>query len=218
MMKRVTIAAAVLSALVGGCGGDDGSSSNQWPVGSGDAAAPEAAAPSPEAGAVTDSGASDASTASTDDASTDDASSDGTGDGDGPAGQADGPVDASGLTCGPSPARYTLLTGADAGLVRDNVTMLVWMSNDHGAGEPPQTQADAIAYCTGRGMRLPTKDEAVALAANYASCAFGHWGTWTSTPAPAAGDAWVVDYAGDVSPQLANNFPSAVLCVRDPAG
>jgi hypothetical protein len=67
-------------------------------------------------------------------------------------------------------------------------------------------------------MRLPTKDEAVALAANYASCAFGHWGTWTSTAAAGVGYAWVVDYAGDVSPQLADNFPSAVLCVRDPRG
>jgi hypothetical protein len=131
---------------------------------------------------------------------------------------ADDALEAAEPTCGPSPARYTLLTGADAGLVRDNVTMLVWMSNSHGAGEPPQTQSLAATYCMGIGMRLPTRDEAVALAANYASCAFGHWGTWTSTAAPAAGDAWVVDYAGDVSPQLADNFPSGVLCVRDPPG
>jgi hypothetical protein len=26
----------------------------------------------------------------------------------------------------------------------------------------------------------------------------------------------VVDYVGDVTPQIADNFPSAVLCVRDP--
>jgi hypothetical protein len=126
--------------------------------------------------------------------------------------------DAAQPTCGPPPARYTLLTGADAGLVRDNVTMLVWMGNSHGAGEPPQTQPDAAAYCSGMGMRLPTEDEALALAASYASCAFGHWGTWTSTAAPAMGDYWVVDYLGDSSPQLGGNFPSAVLCVRDPAG
>ncbi len=139
---------------------------------------------------------------------------------DAPAGGDDGGAmaDASEPTCGPPPARYTLLTGADGGLVRDNVSMLVWMTDSHGGGEPPQTQADAAAYCTGRGMRLPTKDEAVALAASYAACAFGHWGTWTSTAAPAQGDAWVVDYLGDVSPQVADNFPSAVLCVRDPAG
>ena len=44
----------------------------------------------------------------------------------------------------------------------------------------------ATMYCMGRGMRLPTKDEALALAASYASCAFGNWGTWTSTAAPAS--------------------------------
>jgi hypothetical protein len=130
----------------------------------------------------------------------------------------DASSDASQPTCGPPPARYTLLTGADAGLVRDNATMLVWMSDSHGAGEPPQTQPDAAAYCSGRGMRLPTEDEALALAASYASCAFGHWGTWTSTSAAAAGDFWVVDYLGESSPQLGDNFPSAVLCVRDPVG
>jgi hypothetical protein len=138
--------------------------------------------------------------------------------GTGDANQMDASGDAPQPTCGPPPARYSLLTGADAGLVRDNVTMLVWMSNSHGGGEPPQTQPDAAAYCSGMGMRLPTEDEALALAANYASCAFGNWGTWTSTAAPAMGDFWVVDYLGDASPQLGDNFPSAVLCVRDPAG
>ena len=118
-------------------------------------------------------------------------------------------------TCGDPPARFTLLSGADDGLARDNVTMLVWMRDSHGAGEPPQTQAMAKTYCTGRTMRLPTKDEALALADQYTACAFGHWGTWTSTDAPAAGYAWVVDYTGGSSPQVADNFPSAVLCVRD---
>jgi hypothetical protein len=118
-------------------------------------------------------------------------------------------------TCGDNSARYTLLTGADDGLVRDNTTMLVWMRESMGGGEPPQTQAPAAAYCKGRGMRLPTKDEALALAAAYADCAFGHWGTWTSTTTP-DGYAWVVDYTGGATEQVADNFPSAVLCVRDP--
>jgi hypothetical protein len=124
--------------------------------------------------------------------------------------------DAPTATCGDPPARYTVLAGANAGLVRDNVTGLVWMNADHGGGEPPQTQGDATTYCTGRGMRLPTKDEALALAANFAPCAFGQWSTWTSTAA-AGGDAWTVDYLGEVSPQVANNFPNAVLCVKDAA-
>jgi hypothetical protein len=126
------------------------------------------------------------------------------------------PEAAAAPTCGAPPARYTLLTGADAGLVRDNVTELVWMTDSVGGGEPPQTQTLAATYCTGRGMRLPTKDEATALAASYASCAFGQWSTWTSTTIT-GGDAWVVDYLGEVSPQVADNFPSAVLCVRDPS-
>jgi hypothetical protein len=130
----------------------------------------------------------------------------------------DAPADAPAPTCGAPPARYTLLAGADAGLARDNVTMLVWMRDDHGAGEPPQTEADAVTYCAGRGMRLPTKAEALALAASYAPCAFSAWGTWTSTAAAGAGYDWVVDYTGGASPQIADNFPSAVLCVRDPGG
>jgi hypothetical protein len=130
----------------------------------------------------------------------------------------DAPIDAPAPTCGPPPTRYTVLSGADAGLARDNTTMLVWMQDSHGAGEPPQTQSLAVTYCTGRGMRLPTKAEALALAASYAPCAFGTWGTWTSTAAAGAGYDWVVDYTGGASPQLADNFPSAVLCVRDPGG
>jgi hypothetical protein len=118
-------------------------------------------------------------------------------------------------SCGDPPSRYTLLSGADDGLARDNVTRLVWMRESHGAGEPPQTQAPAASYCASRTMRLPTKSEAADLADHYAPCAFGHWGTWTSTAAAADGYAWIVDYTGGASPQVANNFPSAVLCVRD---
>ncbi len=126
---------------------------------------------------------------------------------------------ASAPTCGPPPNRFTVLTGADAGLVRDNVTELVWMSNSVGGEQSSQqTQSLAAAYCSGINMRLPTEDEALALSAAYAPCAFGQWGTWTSTDVGTTGDAWVVDYLGDASPQLADNFPSAVLCVRDPSG
>jgi hypothetical protein len=122
-------------------------------------------------------------------------------------------LDAAAPGCGDATARFTLLTGADAGLVRDNVTGLVWMRQPHGNGEPPQTQPLALSYCNGRGMRLPTKDEAIALANSYATCAFSPWQTWTSTDA-GAGYAWVVDYTGGASPQVADNFPGAVLCVK----
>jgi hypothetical protein len=124
-------------------------------------------------------------------------------------------------TCGPAPARYTVFgdAGANAGLVQDNTTGLIWMSNSVGGEQTQeQTQSDAATYCAGIGMRLPTENEALGIAAaNYAPCAFGQWSTWTSTAA-GTGDAWVVDYLADTSPQLADNFPSAVLCVRGGAG
>jgi hypothetical protein len=205
-MKKRAIVAVLVGGFAGACSGGDGPGGGVWMPGGGDANAPDTTQGVADTGAVDDGSAPDTSTEPGNDAPVDVAD------------QADGTADAAAIACGPPPARYTLLTGADAGLVRDNVTMLVWMNDSHGAGEPPQTQSAAAAYCMGRGMRLPTKDEAVALAADYAACAFGHWGTWTSTAAAAMGYAWVVDYAGDVSPQLADNFPSAVLCVRDPAG
>jgi hypothetical protein len=173
----------------------DGGVADSGPSGAGDASFADAP-PHADAGA-------------TDDATTESDAADGA-----PEAEAAAP------TCGPPPNRFTLLTGADAGLVRDNVTELVWMSNSVGGQQSSQqTQTLAATYCTGRGMRLPTEAEALALAAAYAPCAFGQWGTWTSTAVTGAtGDAWVVDYLGDATPQLADNFPSAVLCVRDPKG
>ena len=68
-------------------------------------------------------------------------------------------------------------------------------------------------------MRLPTEDEALGIAnTNWAPCAFGQWSTWTSTTLTGGTDAWTVDYMGDTSPQVADNFPSAVLCVMDASG
>lgn len=156
------------------------------------------------------------------------------------ASEASGPPPA----CGAPPDRFTLLTGANAGLVQDNVTGLIWMSNSVGGGERvgeggPQTEIDAASYCSERGMRLPTKAEALALATADAPCTnsycmsagtppaeclcesgmlpFGGWGTWTSTFA-GEDEAFVVDYCEDVSFQVADNFPNAVLCVRDSPG
>ena len=129
-------------------------------------------------------------------------------------------------SCGPAPARYTLLTDAgtvgDAGvgLAKDNTTGLVWMTNSVGGQQSQeQTQTLAANYCAGLGMRLPTESEALGIAAaNYAACAFAQWSTWTSTASPQAGDAWTVDFLGDTYAQLADNFPNAVLCVRGGSG
>ncbi len=124
----------------------------------------------------------------------------------------------AGPACGPAPARYTLLTGVDTGLVRDNTTGLTWMREAYSAPndpEPPRGQ-EAQSYCTGRQMRLPTKEEAVAIAgAHYASCAFGVWGTWTSTTGAQGARYWyTVDYLGEAYEQLNDNYPNAVLCVQ----
>jgi hypothetical protein len=204
------LAAAVLTAAVlagGGCSSSSGGGGN--PTSGMDASSQEAGQ-GVEAGDGADGG-KDAAPEATADAALDAATTDGS----------SGATDAGGPppTCGPPPNRFTILSGADAGLVRDNVTELVWMSDSVGGAQTSQqTQPLAATYCKGRGMRLPTESEALALAAAYAPCAFGQWGTWTSTDVGTSGDAWVVDYLGDASPQLADNFPSAVLCVRDPAG
>jgi hypothetical protein len=133
---------------------------------------------------------------------------------------------AAGPACGPPPARYTLLTDAgtvgDAGvgLVEDNTTGLVWMSTSVGGEQSQeQTQMLAASYCASLGLRLPTESEALGIAAaNYASCAFSQWSTWTSTASSQQGDAWTVDFLGDTYQQLADNFPNAVLCVRGGQG
>jgi hypothetical protein len=201
-MRSVSLSTLVLLAY--GCGSSSSDGGGPGSVAGGDASSLDAA-PSAEASAGPDA-SRDAPADAPVDAGAIDSGSD----------EAEA---AAAPTCGPPPNRFTLLTGADAGLVRDNVTERVWMRDSAGGQQTSQqTQTLAAAYCTGRGMRLPTKDEALALAAAYAPCAFGQWGTWTLTAVPGTGDAWVVDYLGDATPQLADNFPSAVLCVRDPAG
>ena len=54
-----------------------------------------------------------------------------------------------------------------SGLVKDTSTGLTWARYTYYPGYPPgQTQTQAAAYCAGRGGRLPTKDEALAIAGN----------------------------------------------------
>ena len=89
-------------------------------------------------------------------------------------------------------------------------------------GIDPVTHPEAVlgqeakTYCTGRGMRLPTKDEALAISGtSYASCAFGKWGTWTSTVGLQGTDYWyTVDFMANAYEQLNNNYPNPVLCVK----
>jgi hypothetical protein len=180
-----------------------------------------------DSGSAPDTSAADTGTGSTGDSSTTlptDAGPQDTGS----SGNEDAAEAAASPSCGPAPDRYTLLGDAGAqladaglGLVEDNTTGLVWMSDSVGGEQTQeQTQTLAASYCSGIGMRLPTETEAQGIAAaNYASCAFGQWSTWTSTATPGTpGDAQTVDFLGDVYPQLADNFPNAVLCVRGGSG
>jgi hypothetical protein len=138
----------------------------------------------------------------------------------GGAGGAGGSDGGSGPKCGPVPARYTLLTGADDGLVIDHTTNLTWMREQYTGISDTHLEAfvgqEAKTYCTGRGMRLPLKDEALAISGvSYASCAFGEWVTWTSTVGTQGSDYWyTVDYKGNSYEQFNNNYPTPVLCVR----
>jgi hypothetical protein len=104
--------------------------------------------------------------------------------------------------------------GDGTGTVRDTRTGLTWMRK---AYRPSQTQAQAQAYCQSKGMRLPTKEEAMGIAGkNYdiTRCAFPYfWRTWTSTPA-GSGVAWYILSGGAESLFKVDFAVHQVLCVR----
>jgi len=100
----------------------------------------------------------------------------------------------------------------------DNVSKLTWQQ--YVTTFPQQgaqfTQPIAASYCASVGMRLPTQNEALTVAANnYASCAFPNpWTTWTLTPVPGEdGRAYFVSSAGVSSSQIIVNSPGWALCV-----
>ena len=97
--------------------------------------------------------------------------------------------------------RYVVVDRGDPGLVVDKQTGLEWQRNSSCC----YTQPDAAAHCQSLGMRLPTKDEALAITPTD-SCAWANgWATWTSTVSGPSrwwfvfsdGDALVSDGDGD---------------------
>ncbi len=83
----------------------------------------------------------------------------------------------------------------DSNLVKDTSTGLIWRRHQSSTGGG-MSQAEAVGYCSAKGMRLPTKDEALAIAGtNFDSCAFCNWGTWTTSPS-ATGQVWYVGRNG----------------------
>jgi len=94
------------------------------------------------------------------------------------------------------------------GLVVDATTGLVWARTSPGG----KNHTDAESYCKGRGMRLPTESEALAITP-WNQCGWPErWYTWTSTEAgpvrwwgvSAGGDSFDYYYFGD----------GGSLCVR----
>ena len=101
-----------------------------------------------------------------------------------------------------------------SGQVKDTSTGLVWDRFPYDDQGNYLTQAQAIAYCQGKGARLPTKDEALGISGvSYDACAWsGGWYTWTSTSA-GAGLAWYVFSYGDAV-RLDVGDSHDALCVR----
>lgn len=136
-----------------------------------------------------------------------------------PAGDGGGTVPADATTplafgCGPG-KRYTVVIPPEGcsldssqpgssptdpwgtGRVLDNTTGLTWMAKSYFRAGGLNLIQEAADYCAGRGMRLPTKDEALGIAGpNRATCAFPcNWSTWTSSSA-GPGLSWYIDGDG----------------------
>jgi hypothetical protein len=79
-----------------------------------------------------------------------------------------------------------------------------------------QSQPQASSHCQSLGMRLPTKDEALAIAgSSFESCAFPcTWGTFTSTSA-GSHVVWHVNYDGSSATVSAKDEGGGfVMCVK----
>jgi hypothetical protein len=130
--------------------------------------------------------------------------------------------------CGTADERYSAIPGSN-GLIKDNLTGLTWTRIPftlNSANGEQFTQLKAQAYCAtqsdaqGNAMRLATKNEALAIAAdNYAVCAFPNaWSSWTTTVDPTnAQNAFIVSSSGDTTTNLIDNFPGSALCVSGTA-
>ncbi|WP_341679255.1 discoidin domain-containing protein [Niveibacterium sp. SC-1] len=118
--------------------------------------------------------------------------------------------------CGGAAERFTIV---DADNVTDNATKLSWKRKvytltDQGA---QFTQPLADQYCQSIGMRLPTKDEALAISGdNFAACAFpSAWNTWSSNYLETDHQyAYWVSWQGKANLGVATNFPGWALCVK----
>jgi len=118
--------------------------------------------------------------------------------------------------------RYAVVTAPSAGCSSDGTgrlldtsTGLTWMTHPYFPSSGGQNQAQAETYCSGLGMRLPTKDEALGIAGtNRQTCAFPcGWVTWTSSLA-GPGLAWRVSNGGGSEQRDVGYNVGTVLCVQ----
>ena len=103
----------------------------------------------------------------------------------------------------------------ESGLVKDNTTGLVWMRKHHHV-TAGMSQALASDYCGGKGMRLPTLDEALGIAgSHWNQCGWPcGWVTWTTTPSTTTGSAWYLDSSDRPPYELPVAVGADALCVR----
>ncbi|MGA9670542.1 MAG: fibronectin type III domain-containing protein [Terracidiphilus sp.] len=118
--------------------------------------------------------------------------------------------------CGGSTERYTV-NSSNPNLVTDNLSGLTWTRTIQTDTAPGSqfTGVNAVTYCTGISMRIPTESEALGISGtSYASCAFpGVWSTWTSMVDPNdASETAIVNFDGTTSWNVTNNYPGATLC------
>jgi hypothetical protein len=120
--------------------------------------------------------------------------------------------------CGASGTNTERYTVNDTETVTDNLSKLIWTRVPHTLTDQGAqlTQAKAMQYCQGVTARLPSAAEAKAVSgANAPTCAFPvPWNTWSADADPTDPSfGIVVSSAGDVTRQVANNYPGQAMCV-----
>ncbi|NII04888.1 beta-1,3-glucanase family protein [Luteibacter anthropi] len=122
-------------------------------------------------------------------------------------------------SCCDAPSRYIV---QDDNHVTDTLSGLTWERHERSlADEGAQyKRSKAADDCAQVNARLPSAAEALAISGkNLSTNAFPQdWSTWTTDNDPGDADkALMVSRSGDVTPQLAENYPGSAICVSGSA-
>ncbi|KAF1004663.1 MAG: Beta-galactosidase BoGH2A [Luteibacter sp.] len=106
--------------------------------------------------------------------------------------------------------------------VTDTLSGLTWERHERGFADQgaQYKRSNAIGDCGKVNARIPSAAEALAITGkNLSTNAFPEdWSTWTSDNDPGDADkALMVSRSGDVTPQLAENYPGNAICVSGSA-